>query len=206
MSVIILTGKSCVGKDSVRGELEKLGYENIVSYTSRDMRVGEREGREYHFVDKDTFLNLIKNKEMIEYRTYNTLYNNEPDTWYYGLKKDKLDKDKDYIVILDLKGVESFINYYGKENCFVVYMCCMLDERKRRAIERGSFDNTEWERRVIADEKDFNSYDINRLTEFTMVNMSDDKNDIPKIAKILNRVYESRMKGIKHENKRRNSK
>lgn len=46
MSVIILTGKSCVGKDSVRGELEKLGYENIVSYTSRDMRVGEREGRE----------------------------------------------------------------------------------------------------------------------------------------------------------------
>ena len=85
-------------------------------------------------------------------------------------------------------------------------MCCMLDERKRRAIERGSFDNTEWERRVIADEKDFNSYDINRLTEFTMVNMSDDKNDIPKIAKILNRVYESRMKGIKHENKRRNSK
>jgi guanylate kinase len=43
MSVIILTGKSCVGKDSVREELEKLGFENIVSYTSRDMRVGERE-------------------------------------------------------------------------------------------------------------------------------------------------------------------
>ena len=47
MGVIILTGKSCVGKDSVRGELEKLGFENIVSYTSRGMRVGEREGREY---------------------------------------------------------------------------------------------------------------------------------------------------------------
>ena len=46
MSVIILTGKSCSGKDSVRRELEKLGFGNIVSYTSRDMRVGEREGRE----------------------------------------------------------------------------------------------------------------------------------------------------------------
>lgn len=48
MGVIVLTGKSCSGKDSVRGELEKLGFENIVSYTSRSMRVGERKGREMH--------------------------------------------------------------------------------------------------------------------------------------------------------------
>ena len=49
MSVIILTGKSCSGKDSVREELEKLGFENIVSYTSRSMRIGEREGMEYKY-------------------------------------------------------------------------------------------------------------------------------------------------------------
>ena len=31
MGVIILTGKSCSGKDSVRRELEELGWENVVS-------------------------------------------------------------------------------------------------------------------------------------------------------------------------------
>ena len=209
MSVIILTGKSCSGKDSVRGELEKLGFENIVSYTSRSMRIGEREGREYKYINKEEFLNLIDNNEMIEYRTYNTKFNNKPDTWYYGLRKQELDKDKDYIVILDLKGVENFIKYYGKENCFIVYMCCIADERKRRAIARGSFDNTEWERRAVADEIDFKESEVNRLTQFTMVNMSDDVNDIPKIAQILKRVYEQRMKGTKydkHNRKRRNSK
>jgi dephospho-CoA kinase len=31
MSVIILTGKSCSGKDGVRREMEKSGFNNIVS-------------------------------------------------------------------------------------------------------------------------------------------------------------------------------
>ena len=53
MGVIILTGKSCVGKDSVRGELEKLGFKNIVSYTSRPMRVGEKGGVDYNFVGRE---------------------------------------------------------------------------------------------------------------------------------------------------------
>lgn len=46
MGVIVLTGKSCSGKDCVRRELEKYGFNNIVSYTSRPMREGEVEGRE----------------------------------------------------------------------------------------------------------------------------------------------------------------
>lgn len=31
MGVIILTGKSCSGKDSVREELEEWGYNNVVN-------------------------------------------------------------------------------------------------------------------------------------------------------------------------------
>lgn len=206
MGVIILTGKSCSGKDCVRRELEKLKFNNIVSYTSREMRINETDGVDYYFVNKEEFETLINNDEMLEYRTYKTLYKNKPDTWYYGLRKQELDDTKDYVVILDLKGVDNFIKYYGKKNCFVVYMCCTLDERRNRAERRGSFDNSEWERRVKSDEKDFNKDDVNRLTEFTMVNISDDINDIPKIAQILKKVYEQRTKGVSHGKKRRNSK
>ena len=192
MGVIILTGKSCAGKDTLRGELEKLGYENIVSYTSRSMRIGEREGREYKFINKETFINMINNNEMIEYRTYNTLVNNIPDTWYYGLKKESLNSNKDYVVVLDLNGVESFTNYYGKENCFVIYMCCPTDERKHRAINRGSFDNTEWERRVKTDDEDFNAKKLKKFIDFTLVNMSDDITDVTKFSKTLNEIYKQK--------------
>ena len=48
MGVIVLTGKSCSGKDSVRNVLiERYGYERVIGYTSRSMRRGEREGEEY---------------------------------------------------------------------------------------------------------------------------------------------------------------
>ena len=192
MGVIILTGKSCSGKDCVRGELGKYNFNNIVSYTSRPIRENEVDGIDYNFVNRGQFEKMIMTEQMIEYRTYNTLFNGNPDTWYYGLRKDTLDLNKKYVVILDLDGVENFIKYYGKENCFVVYMCCPKGERERRAIERGSFDKTEWNRRLVADDRDFKSKKLNKLIDFTVVNMSDDIEDIPKIAQILNKIHNKR--------------
>ena len=192
MGVIILTGKSCSGKDSVRRELEKLGWENVVSYTSRPIRENEVDGIDYNFVNRGQFEKMIMTEQMIEYRTYNTLVNNIPDKWYYGLKKEKLDPKGCYVVILDLDGTENFIKYYGKKNCFVVYMCCTKSERERRAIERGSFDKTEWNRRLVADDKDFKSKKLKKLIDFTVVNMSDNIEDIPQIAQILNKMYNER--------------
>lgn len=193
MGVIILTGKSCSGKDSVRGELEGWKFNNIVSYTSRPIRENEVDGIDYNFVNRSQFEEMITTEQMIEYRTYNTLFNGNPDIWYYGLRKEKLDFTKKHIVILDLDGVENFIKYYGRENCFIVYMCCPKEERKRRAIERGSFDITEWNRRLVADDKDFKSKKLKKLIDFTVVNMNNDIEDIPRIAQILNKMYNERM-------------
>ena len=197
MGVIILTGKSCSGKDSVRRELEKWGYNNIVSYTSRPIRENEIDGIDYNFVNRSQFEKMITTEQMIEYRTYNTLVNNIPDKWYYGLKKEKLDPEGCCVVVLDLDGTENFIKHYGKKNCYVVYICCPKGERERRAIERSSLSKSEWNkrfksewnRRLIADDKDFKTKKLEKLIDFTVVNMSDDINDIPKIAKILNRMY-----------------
>ena len=35
---MVLIGKSCSGKDTVVKELKKMGYESIVTYTTRPMR------------------------------------------------------------------------------------------------------------------------------------------------------------------------
>ena len=101
--IIILTGMSCAGKDTVRRVLEQDyygGYTNIVSHTSRPMRENEINGIDYHFVSKEEFNNMIDNNEMIEYRNYETNWNGRGETWFYGVKK-FTPKNINYVIVMD---------------------------------------------------------------------------------------------------------
>ena len=154
--ITILCGQSASGKDSILRKLvSDYDYLPIISVTSRPMRIGEKDGVDYLFETKENFLKLIKNDRLIEYRIYNTLLNGVSDCWYYGLIKHILDDNKKYVVILDIKGTKDFISYYGKDKCEVIYVDCPSEIRKERAMKRGSFDLTEWNRRSEADEIDF---------------------------------------------------
>lgn len=60
MSLLVLMGKSCSGKDTIANELvNKYGYESFVSYTTRPMRDGEVQDQTYHFISEDEFINKI---------------------------------------------------------------------------------------------------------------------------------------------------
>lgn len=63
--IVIISSPSGGGKTSICRRLltpgrRKCGWTFSVSYTTRTKRIGEREGREYHFVDERTFANLIR--------------------------------------------------------------------------------------------------------------------------------------------------
>ena len=167
---IILCGMSSSGKDTIQKILiEKYNYKPLISYTSRPKRENETNGKEYNFISKDEFINMINNNELVEYRSYNTLVNNNPDIWYYGIKKEELSEEK-YVVILDLEGTKSFINYYGDENWCVIYIGCEDETRKKRAMSRGSFDETEWNRRLKDDKIKFSPSNIKEISDFMILN------------------------------------
>ena len=172
--ITILCGKSASGKDTLLNELKaKEGFDSIISTTSRPIREGEQNGREYNFVPKSEFLQMIEKDEFLEYRTYNTTFAGEPDTWYYGCPKktlDDLDPNKDYVIILDMGGTKDFINYYGKENCFVCYVDTSDDIRMQRAGQRGSFDETEWNRRAADDNIKFSNAIVDDLANARLFN------------------------------------
>lgn len=151
----ILCGMSGSGKDYTMRKMVNNGYIPIVSWTSRPMREGEIDGREYHFCDYKEFQYLIKNDKLIEYRSYNTLLNGKEDIWYYGTLKEKLDRDKDYVVILDLIGAKAVKEYYKDYETEVIYIYCDDNIRKERAKKRGGFDEIEWNRRLERDKIDF---------------------------------------------------
>ena len=132
--ILIIVGKSASGKDTLQKRLqEKCNTTSFVSVTTRPMRGGEKEGVDYFFRNKEEFFSLVKKGDIFEYRSYNTLVNNVPDTWYYGSLKQELQPDTHYSVVVDIDGALAYIKAYGAENCAVVYIECPDKIREKRA-------------------------------------------------------------------------
>ena len=166
--IIVLLGKSGAGKDAIQNQLVEDGFERIVTCTTRPMREGEVEGKDYFFLSRNEFENKLLENDIIEYRTYKTLVDNNPDIWYYGTPKQELDNEKDYVIILDKEGAENFIDYYGSNDCFTVYVDLDDDTRTKRAMARGSFNMSEWQRRLADDNDKFK--DMSVFADYTIVN------------------------------------
>lgn len=146
-----MLSKSSCGKDYVLNKLvSDYNFQPLISHTSRPRRPSEINHLSYHFVSTNEFLSMISNDEFIEYRTYNTLVDNVPDIWYYGLSKntiDNLNPSTNYVTIFDVQGTKDFIDYYGRDNCFVCMLNCDDKIREERARLRGGFSQEEWLRR-----------------------------------------------------------
>lgn len=152
--ITLYIGKSAAGKDAYYKRQVAMGVEPIISYTTRPMRDGEVQDVDYHFVSVEKFKELIETDMLSEYRKYDTKVNNVPDTWYYGTPK--LDASKDYVGVVTVEGAEKFINIFGAEALEIIYVEADDEVRRKRAEHRDSkFDETEWNRRLAADAKDF---------------------------------------------------
>lgn len=60
--MLILVGKMGSGKDTIKNELIKLGMKNCCTYTTRPKRLGELDGRTYHFITDEEFETKKKDK------------------------------------------------------------------------------------------------------------------------------------------------
>lgn len=70
--VFVITGPSGVGKGTLISKLlERVpGLELSVSATTRDPRVGEVDGRDYHFLTPEEFGDRISREDFLEFATY----------------------------------------------------------------------------------------------------------------------------------------
>lgn len=69
--LLVLTGGSGAGKDSVMRELVKRGWDRVVTHTAgRDPRPGEVAGEDYYFVSREEFEKMKDNGEFLEWVVY----------------------------------------------------------------------------------------------------------------------------------------
>ena len=104
-NLIIISSPSGGGKGTLIKEVLKIasniGYS--VSFTTRQMRAGEENGRDYFFVSRDEFSALIEKNEFIEYaEVHGNLYG----TSINQVQKE-LAKGNDIILEIDVQGAES---------------------------------------------------------------------------------------------------
>ena len=187
--IIVLCGKSSTGKDTIANELSKLGYNFIVSHTTRPKRSGEMHGKPYWFIDDFKMRELKDQDKLLEIREYNTLVNNIEETWYYAVHKDAVMYSNRYVVVLDSIGLEAFKEHFG-DRVQSFHIRTPDKVRTQRAKDRGSFDISEWNRRLKADKQDFK----NIICDYTVRNSGNKYiclgNIIEQIGKNLdNKIY-----------------
>ena len=172
--LLILISKSGNGKDcSLNYLVDKYGFKPLISHTTRPIRPLETNHVTYEFVSDDEFKQMISDNKLIEYRTYNTLVDNIPAVWFYGLSKqtvDGLDPNTNYVTIFDVQGTKDFIEYYGRDSCFVCMLKCDDKIREERAKLRGGFNQIEWNRRLLSDVQIFNDENTKGLVDHYITN------------------------------------
>lgn len=96
--VFALVGPSGCGKDTILKVLLKKynktkKFHPIVSYTTRPMREGEKDGINYHYTDNDTMISFFNENTIVEMAEFND--------WFYGTTYDCYDTEKINIGVFD---------------------------------------------------------------------------------------------------------
>uniref|UniRef100_A0A670XV05 MAGUK p55 scaffold protein 4 n=1 Tax=Pseudonaja textilis TaxID=8673 RepID=A0A670XV05_PSETE len=92
--LIVLIGPSGVGVNELRRQLIGINphlFRNAVPHTTRAQKSYEENGREYHYVPKETFENMVYNYRMLEYGEYKGhLYGTSIDAVHAVLDEGKI--------------------------------------------------------------------------------------------------------------------
>lgn len=165
--IVYLIGKSSSGKDTIYKRLQlnkELSLTTIVLYTTRPIRIGEKEGVAYHFVDEDGYQSLKNQGKVLEERSYDTVQG----LWRYFtvLEKETLNKDTNYMMIGTLESYEKTREKLGKDYLIPIFVDLDDGVRLQRALDREKKQEkpqyAEMCRRFLADEADFTPEKIKR--------------------------------------------
>ncbi len=143
--MLIFTAPSGAGKTTIVRHLLK-NFDELafsVSATNRPMREGETDGKSYHFLSTEEFMQRVENDEFIEYeevypgRFYGTLHSEVERIWAM---------DRAIVFDIEVKGATNLKQFYPKESLAVFVNPPNSDTLFQRLRDRST--ETEDELRV----------------------------------------------------------
>ncbi|HTN93275.1 MAG TPA: guanylate kinase [Gallionella sp.] len=168
-NLFIISAPSGAGKTSlVRALLDINTHIDLsVSYTTRDPRSGEQDGRDYHFVSRETFLEMAKRGEFMESaEVYGNLYGTS-QTWINR----EITKGRDILLEIDWQGAAQVRRLFP--DCISIFILppsiAALEQRLRG---RGKDNDAVIAKRMAAVRED-----VAHISEFNYVIINDNLSD-----------------------------
>lgn len=127
--VIVLLGASGSGKSTIEHELATHhGFDKIISYTTRQPRHGEENGKDYYFTDNETFREILERNLFAEHDEYSQ------NRLYGTLKSDYVGEKK--VVVLTPNGLRQLKQNCPNEDIISILVEASLGTRIKRYIDR----------------------------------------------------------------------
>lgn len=177
-NIVAICGKAGAGKDALLQALAKIYPEAHikVSYTTRPPRDYEVDGKDYHFITRDEFIQLIEEGKMLEAAEFNG--------WVYGTSVLDLVEDKLNFGVFNPAGVEALDNH-DFLNVLLIMCDCPDHIRLIRQLSRENTPNVEEVlRRYNTDRFDFSEFDISNR-ENTIIMRTDGSLTAEEEAEVL---------------------
>jgi guanylate kinase len=169
--LVVISGPSGVGKDTVLMRMRDLGFpfHFVVTATDRPQRPGERDGYDYHFVTTARFEQMIADDALIEWAR---VYDN-----YKGIPKSEiregLASGKDVILRIDVQGAAT-IRRLAPEAVLIFLAPGRFDELRTRLRWRRTESPDELERRLEVARREMEEVD---RFDYVVINSEDRLDD-----------------------------
>jgi guanylate kinase len=160
-NLFVVVAPSGAGKTTlVNALLEKEPNISLsISYTTREPRAGEVDGRDYHFVSRATFEKMIESSDFLEYAV---VYGN-----YYGTSRRWIEKelagDHDVLLEIDWQGAAQLRALFANMVGIFIFPPSLAELRKR--LESRGKDSAETIAKRMASARE----DISHVLEFEYI-------------------------------------
>jgi guanylate kinase len=147
---LIICGPSGSGKDHLQRQMIDLGLRFAPKVTTRPMRSGEQQGREYDFVTDEAFVAMLAADEVKTMQSFSV----GDQVWHYAITWSNF-RDNQLFIMTPTE--IAMLTPEERKGCFVVYLC--IDEQVRFSrVNRRNDQNDSIARRFMADKKDFDGF------------------------------------------------
>lgn len=177
--LIVYSGPSGAGKSTILHEVLKNDDLNLVfsvSMTTRKPRQGEVDGKDYFFVDKDTFEKAIEDDKFLEHAKYVENYYGTPKEYV----EQKRNEGKNVILEIDIQGGLQVIDKC--KDCVSIFILPpSIDDLKKRLSGRGTEKQETIDKRIDVAQKEIES---GKVYKYHIVNDDLDKS-IEKVVDVI---------------------
>ncbi len=163
-SLFIVSAPSGAGKTTLCRRLtgDVSGVVHSVSYTTRKARPGEVDGRDYHFIDEERFMAMVRGGEFLEWaEVHGSLYGTSRTRVFETIRT-----GTDVILDIDTQGAEQ-VRQKGIDAVFIFILPPSMEVLRERLTGRGTEDEEALRRRLRRARDEIREY---RFFDYVIIN------------------------------------